>query len=361
MSYPSIAACILSLLVGCSTTSTTVQSATAQVKKAHVEIKGTALTLEEHVLVKLRENKLDASIFKIQLDNVLKDPKKTYEKVITLNLLGFLSKADYSQLYSEKALKSSKKFIRENSRSLHIAEKRYGVSKESIAALLWVETQHGKITGRYPLVQTFISLLMADYPDIVKSLIKEASDRRAADESIKQRFPDTFAFEQKIVDRTKTKSDWAKEQLQAINDIKKSGFVKILLYNGSYAGAFGVPQFIPSTYKDTAISMNKALPPNLYRMPDVILSVANFLKKKGWDEKKPESKSDALYEYNRIRDYGDVILKITNTLKNGEHQPRHVGSSSDTHKTGTDRAPASIKKTGRSTYPVDQSSDRHVR
>jgi membrane-bound lytic murein transglycosylase B len=53
-------------------------------------------------------------------------------------------------------------------------------------------------------------------------------------------------------------------------------------------------------------------------MPDVIVSVANFLKSKGWVESDLKSKSDALFEYNRIRDYGDVILKITGELKSRE-------------------------------------------
>jgi membrane-bound lytic murein transglycosylase B len=117
------------------------------------------------------------------------------------------------------------------------------------------------------------------------------------------------------VDRSHLKSDWAGEQLQAIETLRKGGYAKVLLLNGSFAGAFGVPQFIPSTYRDLAVSAKAGRRPNLYKMPDVILSVGNFLKKKGWKEKIPESKSTALYEYNRIKDYGDVILKIAAELK----------------------------------------------
>lgn len=310
---------LLSLFVGCSAPQIPEAVAESKTSDATTASPTPVAPLGEFVLAKLKQNKLRHPSYASQLLSILKDPKKPYEKIISLNLLGFLGKPDYSVHYSERAIRSAKKFLKANSRTLYRAEKKYGVSKETIAGLLWVETQYGAITGRVPIVQAYLSLLMADHPDVVKALLKEGNERRDDDDEIRKRFPDQAAFDQKIIDRTRTKAEWALEQLAAIETLRKSGYTKILLLNGSFAGAFGVPQFIPSTYRDLAISSQSNRRPNLYKMPDVILSVANFLKKKGWNEKKPETKSAALYEYNRIKDYGDVILKIAAELR-GDHR-----------------------------------------
>lgn len=309
MGYRTFTLCLLSLFLGCSTPQ--VPTAVAETNSSQ---EAAPVSLEEFVLAKLKHHKLNHSGYADQLATLLKDPKKPYERTISLNLLGFLGKADYSVHYSDRAIRSAKKFLKANGRTLHRAEKKYGVPKEVIAGLLWVETQYGAITGRTPIVQAYLSLLMADHPEVTRALLREGMDRRSLEPEIRARYPDPAAFEQKIIDRTRTKSEWAMEQLKAIDSLRKGGYKKVLLITGSFAGAFGVPQFIPSTYKELAVSSRSNHRPNLYKMPDVILSVANFLKKKGWNEKKPDTRMAALYEYNRIRDYGEVILRIANEL-----------------------------------------------
>lgn len=237
------------------------------------------------------------------------------DKRLALNILGFMGKSDYSAHYSERALRKSREFMKKNSQSLFLAEKRFGIPREVLTALLWVETQFGVFTGRFPIVESFLVLATADHPSIQRMLIRQGLERRDQDPELRARYPSRTEFENKILDRTRTKSLWAIEQLGAIQQLHRSGHPKISKYLGSFAGAFGVPQFIPSTYRDLAIAKAKNQRPNLYRMPDVIFSVANFLKSKGWNNSEPQAQSDALFEYNRIRDYGAVILKIAGELK----------------------------------------------
>ena len=83
----------------------------------------------------------------------------------------------------------------------------------------------------------------------------------------------------------------------------------------SFAGAFGCSQFIPSSYIKYSVSSNESTSPNLFDLRDCILSVGNYLKMSGWNPHNPQSWSDALFEYNRVRDYGDVILKLAHAAK----------------------------------------------
>ena len=50
---------------------------------------------------------------------------------------------------------------------------------------------------------------------------------------------------------------------------------------GSYAGALGIPQFMPSSYRYYGVAYHKGDPVNLYNDNDAIASVANYFHKNG--------------------------------------------------------------------------------
>jgi membrane-bound lytic murein transglycosylase B len=235
------------------------------------------------------------------------------DKVVSYNVLGFLAHADYSVHYSGKALKKCRAFAKKYKKTLSYAQKKFGISKESIVGLLWVETKFGKQMGTYSLPEVYFSLLQADHPEVIKKTLSDLSTREPAALQTNPQFTE-ITLQNKVVERSLKKSAWALSQLKVIDQIFKKENPKILSLKSSYAGAFGVPQFIPSTYQDFAISAHHQSP-NLFKTSDAILSVAHFLNQKGWIESDPESKSKALYEYNHSKDYGDVILKIAAQLQ----------------------------------------------
>jgi membrane-bound lytic murein transglycosylase B len=249
--------------------------------------------------------------FADQIRSIYLKQENTYaqrEKIISLNVFGFLYRGDYSLHYSKVAVKKTRAFIRRYYKTLKQAEAKYGVSKESIAALMWVETKHGKYTGTFNLPSVYFSLLQADHPAVAAITLQELNNRKPAAIQSNPEFTEAV-LEQKVIDRSVKKSAWALDQLKAIDGLFRKGQKHLLKTKASFAGAFGFPQFIPTTYADYAVSCNLA-EPNLFNMRDAILSVAHYLSAKGWDEKKPNAKADSLFEYNRSRDYGTVILKI---------------------------------------------------
>lgn len=85
---------------------------------------------------------------------------------------------------------------------------------------------------------------------------------------------------------------------------------------GSYAGAMGLCQFMPSNIPILAEDGNKDGSVNLFHHADAIASIANYLKHYGW---KPgisrEEAGKAVYHYNHSSYYVEIVLKIIDKLK----------------------------------------------
>ena len=249
------------------------------------------------------------------------------DKIIQMNVFGFLNPGDYSKHFSPKAVKSIQSFIKKYRKSLQSAEDRFQVPKEVIASLLWVETRHGKMVGTFRMPAVFFSLLQASHPQVGKATLTELNYRKPSSNSSAASLSST-EINRKVIGKMLTKSSWALEQIKAMEKIytnknrsdqygiSKNGNSQFIINSpSSFAGAFGCSQFIPSSYEKYAVSSSSDQNPNLFNLKDCIYSVGNFLQKSGWNQNDLKSQSNALFEYNRIRDYGDVILRLASAAK----------------------------------------------
>ncbi len=85
---------------------------------------------------------------------------------------------------------------------------------------------------------------------------------------------------------------------------------------GSYAGALGLSQFLPSNALRLAKDGNNDGAIDLFQHPDAIYSIANFLKHYGWDPDISKQKAyKVLYKYNHSKPYVTTLLKISDRLK----------------------------------------------
>lgn len=270
-------------------------SSTPKLSIKDLNLPSTSLTPDQWALEKLKKNEVKIKIpLEFQKTNTLT------QQIIKLNVLGFLYQPDYSKQDTPEAIDTCRKFLKKNRKALAVAEAQYGVPKEVITALLWVETRFGKKTGGFSVTNVFYQLSKADHPDLIQLSLEELLKKR----------PDAdFTLQKKVVDRSTTKSQWAMDQLKALEKIKIASKLK-----SSYAGAFGMAQFIPSSYLKYAVSPVKGKSPDLYHVNDVVYSVGNFLAMSGWKQDVKESHAAALYEYNRSKDYGAIILQLASKL-----------------------------------------------
>ena len=166
--------------------------------------------------------------------------------------------SEYRPIFiSQARIDGGKAFLAEHRDALAKAEANTGVPAEIIVAILGVETSYGGNMGSYPVVDALYTLAFA-YPRT------NQPDKIARENQREAFFRDELA------------------QLFALG--KENGF-DVTTLKGSYAGAMGWGQFMPSSYRDYAVDGDGDGKVDLFPdLDDVFASVANyFVEKGGWE------------------------------------------------------------------------------
>src|SRR5690606_22983633 len=134
-------------------------------------------------------------------------------------------------------------FWAKNQEALQRAEQEYGVPAEFIVAIIGVETIYGGNTGSYRVIDA-LSTLAFDYPP---------------------------------------RAPFFRQQLKEYLLLTREEQVDPLSLKGSYAGAMGLPQFMPSSFRAYAVDFDGDGHINIWSNPtDAIGSVASYFKRHGW-------------------------------------------------------------------------------
>ncbi len=111
------------------------------------------------------------------------------------------------------------------------------------------------------------------------------------------------------------KSQWAYKELKAFLHYTKQQNIDPFHILGSYAGAIGIAQFMPSNLIALGKDGNNNGTINLFEDSDAIYSVANYLKHHGWYPDISDDKAfKIIKKYNNSDQYTKTIMKIANTL-----------------------------------------------
>ncbi|NQD91549.1 lytic murein transglycosylase B [Pseudomonas sp. CrR25] len=139
-------------------------------------------------------------------------------------------------------------FWREHAATLARAEQEYGVPAQVIVAIIGVETFYGGNTGSYRVLDA-LSTLAFDYPP---------------------------------------RAPFFRKELREFLMLAREEQVDPLTLKGSYAGAMGMPQFMPSSFRAYAVDFDGDGHINIWSNPvDAIGSVASYFKRHGWQPGAP--------------------------------------------------------------------------
>ena len=177
----------------------------------------------------------------------------------------------YRKLFiSERRIDNGVKFWHENTAALNKAQSVFGVPPKVVVSIIGVETSYGRNLGTYPVVDALVTLGFG-YP------------RRASFFSRQLEEFLVLACEERVEPFTQ---DPACQSNSPTGSARP--FANITDLKGSYAGAMGIGQFIPSSFRDFAIDFDGDRYRDIWgNKTDAIGSVANYLKIHGWNNTHP--------------------------------------------------------------------------
>jgi len=189
----------------------------------------------------------------------------------------------HERFVNQQRITGGVNFWRKHAQILAKASQIYGVPEEIIVAIIGIETNYGTSTGSYRVIDTLTTL--------------------------------AFQFPRR--------AEYFREELAQYFLLSREQNFDVMSIKGSYAGAIGIPQFMPGSYRRYAIDFDGDGRINLSdNASDAIGSVGNYLKMFGWQENEPivlraQKKSDdflksiepgiePLYSINQLRQAGIV-------------------------------------------------------
>ena len=156
------------------------------------------------------------------------------------------TKTYISKRSSNQKIKKGLKLYNDNKDFINIIEKKFSIEKNLLLALMGIETNFGTYVGKM---------------DILSSLATLSYDKR--------------------------RSDFFTNELITIIQLVELGVIDHKILFGSWAGAFGNFQFMPTTIEKYAIDFDENKIIELKAIKDSFASAANYLKKIGWKKNQP--------------------------------------------------------------------------
>ena len=191
------------------------------------------------------QNNISAKTFDLTMSNIKYLPNvikyDRYQPEFYEDTITYVSKRT-----SSKKVSKGVKFYKENNNLIDAVEKKFKIEKELLLSLMGIETNFGTYVGKM---------------DILSSLATLSFDKRRSE-------------------------FFSNELLTLLILIEKKQIDYKTLY-GSWAGAFGFFQFMPSTIKNYAIDYDDNNYIDLKGNKDAYASAANYLSKIGWNNKQP--------------------------------------------------------------------------
>ena len=164
-----------------------------------------------------------------------------------------------SKVVTSSRIKKANIKYKNNKKMLHIISKHYGVQPRFLVSLWGIETDFGRLTGGFSVVSAL----------------------------------STLAFEGR-------RHEYFKNELFNALKIIDDGHITLSKMTGSWAGAMGQCQFMPSSFINYANDWDKDGSKNIWTSkPDVFASAANYLNKVGWSDKITWGRKVYLGQFNK--------------------------------------------------------------
>jgi membrane-bound lytic murein transglycosylase B len=178
-------------------------------------------------------------------------------------------------LLTKRSVARGRRVLSDNRAFFEKVEGLYGVEKETVLAVFRVETNLGGYVGVYPVFNSLLT--MATLPN--------------------------------------RRSVWAEEELVHLLVICRDLGKDPLSVKGSWAGAFGLCQFVPSSFVAYAVDGDDDGVIDLFNFFDAMASIANYLKASGWQKNGLDGRRNAIYAYNHCESYVKAVFAYAKAIR----------------------------------------------
>jgi membrane-bound lytic murein transglycosylase B len=222
---------------------------------------------------------------------------------VSLYFLHNEAKLDYNKMTKRSWIREARIYLEKHAKIFEAAEKKFGVDANVITAIILVETKFGRYMGSRSILNTLSTMAALTQPRQREYLWEQLPENRRYSRN---------RYDQKA-DR---KSAWAYKELKAFLTYTQQHDIDPVDTKGSYAGALGLAQFMPSNILAYGKDGNGDGRINLFEDADAIYSIASYLKHFGWKPGIEEKKAyKVVYHYNHSKYYVNTILKIRSLLE----------------------------------------------
>lgn len=213
------------------------------------------------------------------------------------------SSALYTSFFSARALAQARACFESQQDIFEKAGERFAVHPTVISALSFVETKCGRHLGKEQIIHRLSRLLALSEP---KNRVWNFRRLKSGDPTLTQEVID---------ERAEYLLQTFLPEIPALIELARENDQDVFSFLGSSAGAFGIPQFLPSSAKKYAVDGNGDGRISLFEHEDAAHSAAHYLSAHGWKNNATwDEKKKILWYYNRSEPYGETVLRIANFL-----------------------------------------------
>lgn len=250
---------------------------------------------------------------------IFQDPRVGEFEGLEFSLAQHESRALYRGFLRPTSVAQARRCRAAYDEEFRAAEDRFAVPASVVSALLHVETQCGRNTGTHLVFARLARLAMADEPVNVRRNVERHT----------KGVPLALASE--IERRVHLKAHELEgifyPEVLAMFTLADRAGVDPLTIRGSGSGAFGLPQFLPSSYLRFAVDGNGDGRVSLYEPADAIASAANYLARHGWRAGITRAQQrQVIWTYNHSEPYIDTVLALAGRIEQTQPSRRSLAA-----------------------------------
>lgn len=240
-----------------------------------------------------------------RIQSLYGDPRCEFlPEIARINLKHEEDTAAYRMFLEEQNLSLARDYLARHRALLERFERQSHVPPEIVVAILLIETKCGRDRDKAPVL------------NVLSTIAISAEDRRVEKsfEGLKMLYPELTLSD--VRRRARRRSRWAYKELRAFIDWHARHERHDLHgIRGSWAGALGLPQFMPTALAAYGVDGDGDGRVDLHTDTDTVASVCNYLRRNGWKPgRPPREQRKVIWRYNHSPLYVDTVLDVAERI-----------------------------------------------